>query len=100
MGTPVLRFNRNRTIGENRTNRPELEKNGAFQPEPPGKFPVQPKKTGTGKIRSFSTGTVRKIPGTGAFEPEPPGFSVQVWAPTGTGEPSAHTCPSKVAKIY
>ena len=65
-GHPVLRFNRNWTTEENRTNRPEppayfpvepelfnrnrpgkpeSEKNGAFQPEPPGNFPVEQEKT-------------------------------------------------------
>ena len=47
-GHPVLRFNRNRTTGENRSNRPE----------PPGTARKIP--GSTGKNRSFSTGTVKK----------------------------------------
>ena len=37
-------------------NRPENRnwKNGAFQPEVPGKFPVEPGKTGTEKIELFN----------------------------------------------
>jgi len=34
------------------------------RPERPAYFPVEPVKTGTGKNRSFSTGTARKIPGS------------------------------------
>ena len=51
---------------DNRTNRshifrlnqgkPELEKNGAFQPEPPGKFPVEPEKPAQIFRISASTG--------------------------------------------
>ena len=43
-----------------------LKNNPPNRPESPAYFPVQPGKTGTGKNRSFSTGTARKIPGSTA----------------------------------
>jgi len=42
-----------RMIREN----PDPEISGAFDPDPPGKFPDDPGKSGSGKIRSFSSGS-------------------------------------------
>ena len=101
----IFRFNREK---------PEPEKTGAFQPEPPAKFPVEPGKTGTGKNRNRKKPELfnRNRPQnsrlnrgkpepkkTGAFQPEPPAkFPVEP-GKTGTGKrhfSQKHCCFTKI----